>query len=245
MMNTAIDVAANPYAKQRASSEIDAIVKAHGRLVRRIAWHVHSGMSSMIGVEDLIQIGLIALVEAARGFEDRGAPFAPYAATRIRGSMIDALRRDAHIGRQGIANRKRLSITRRALENKLCRGATDTEMADAMDVDLPTFHALESSSCALQFDALDQVYSDSSAWFIDLGQTPEDALIENQVEQHLTKAIATLEPRAAMVLQLYFKEGLNLSEIAACLNVSAPRVCQIKKEALDQVRLLLSDIIDQ
>ena len=77
------------------------LVETHSALVRRIAWHVHSRMSSAIEVEDLIQIGLVALVEAAQNFEERGIAFAPYAATRIRGNMVDALRRDARMGRAG------------------------------------------------------------------------------------------------------------------------------------------------
>ena len=74
----------------------NALVQQHLPLVRRIAWHVHGSMSTLIEVEDLVQVGLVALVEAAAAFEDRGvAPFRQYAATRVRGAMIDELRRQA------------------------------------------------------------------------------------------------------------------------------------------------------
>ena len=87
------------YGPGAAERDIRALVNRHTPLVRRIAWHVHGRVSSAIEVEDLIQIGLIAMVEAARTFEDRGLDFGPYAAMRVRGAMIDALRREAPIGR--------------------------------------------------------------------------------------------------------------------------------------------------
>jgi RNA polymerase sigma factor FliA len=244
MMHAQIAVPPKPYLNTTSAAMVEEIVKTHGGLVRRIAWRVHSGMSSAIAVDDLIQIGLMALVEAAQCFEERGAPFAPYAATRVRGAMIDHLRREAHIARQGIANRKRLAETRRRLENSLCREASDAEMAEALALAPEDYWSLVSSSQSLRFDAIDDVYSDSSSWFIDVASTPEQELLGREIEDRLAGAITSLDERSAMVLQLYFKEGLNLSEIAATLGVSAPRICQIKKDALDQVRDLVQDLID-
>jgi RNA polymerase sigma factor FliA len=240
MIHAAIKGASKAYAKH----DMDAILRQHSGLVRKIAWQVHSGMSSSVAVEDLIQIGLIALVEAARGFEERGAAFAPYAATRVRGAMIDQLRREAHISRQGMANRKRLAATRRKLENRHCRSASESEMAAELGLDAEAYNALLLSSQALQFDAMDDVYSDSNDWFVDLADTPEQALLEKQMEDRLAGAISELDGRSAMVLQLYFREGLNLAEIAETLKVSAPRVCQIKRDALARVRSQLGDLLD-
>ncbi len=106
MLNEARKAYANPQADPAK------LVQSHSNIVRRIAWHVHSRMSSAIDVEDLMQIGLVALVEAAQNFEDRGIAFAPYAATRVRGAMVDALRRDARMGRAGMANRRYLASIR-------------------------------------------------------------------------------------------------------------------------------------
>jgi RNA polymerase sigma factor FliA len=224
------------YTKRRVTDEIDAIVRQHSGLVRRIAWQVHGGVSSMIAIEDLMQVGLIALVEAARGFEERGAAFAPYAAIRVRGAMIDQLRREAKIGRSGMANRKQLNKVRRTVENRLNRHASDAEMIAEMQIDAPAYHAMVQSSEALQFEAMDEVYSDSSPWFADSSETPEQQLIEAEMEEQLTAAIAELDSRSAMVLQLYFREELNLAEIAETMGVSAPRICQIKRDALAKVR---------
>jgi RNA polymerase sigma factor FliA len=244
MKYEAFTAPAKAYGNARAADEIDAIVRQHSPLVRRIAWQVHGSVSSMIAIEDLMQSGLIALIEAARGFEERGAAFAPYAAIRVRGAMIDQLRREAKIGRSGMANRKRLSAVRRSLENRLNRRASDAEMAAEIEMQPAAYHAMVQSSEALQFDAMDEVYSDSSPWFADDTDTAEQQLIAAEMEEQLAKAISALDPRSAMVLQLYFREELNLAEIAETMDISAPRVCQIKRDALAKVRAQLGHMAE-
>jgi RNA polymerase sigma factor FliA len=239
MMHAPIAVGENIYRKQASPVVPDELIRTHQSLVRKLAWQVHSQLSSSIQVEDLIQIGLVALVEAARCFEERGAPFAAYARTRVRGAMIDQPRRETHIGRQGITNRKRLTAARKALENSLCREASDAEMAEALDMEPDDYFSFVGSGTAMKFDVLDEVYSDSSSWFMDLSENPEEELLTKEVAEQLAQAIAKLDQRSALVLQLYFKEEMNLAEIAATLDVSTPRVCQIKKEALDRIRHLL------
>jgi RNA polymerase sigma factor FliA len=244
MMHAPISVGDTLYRKHARPVSPDDLIRAHQPLVRKLAWQVHSQMSSSIQVEDLIQIGLVALVEAARCFEERGAPFAAYARTRVRGAMIDQLRREAHIGRQGITNRKRLTATRKSLENSLCREASDAEMAAALDMEPVDYFAFVGSGTAMKFDVLDEIYSDSSNWFMDLSENPEEELLAKEVTEQLAQAIAKLDQRSALVLQLYFKEEMNLAEIAATLDVSTPRVCQIKKDALDRIRQMLRGTLD-
>ena len=99
------------YAKQVKPTP-EALVRTHMQLVRRIAWHVHARVASAIDVEDLAQIGMVALVESANSFEDRGHAFATYATLRIRGAMIDHLRRHATICRAAIQRRRELTQVR-------------------------------------------------------------------------------------------------------------------------------------
>src|ERR1044071_2826756 len=96
------------YARKPARQDPGQLVRAHMPLVRKIAWHVHGRVSSAIDIEDLVQIGMVALVEAANGYEDRGHAFATYASMRIRGPMIDHLRRNATICRSAMAKRKEM-----------------------------------------------------------------------------------------------------------------------------------------
>jgi len=217
----------------------DSLVKKHRELVRRIAWHVHSGVSTRIEVEDLIQIGLVALIEAARTFEERGAAFAPYAAVRVRGAMIDHLRREAMMSRSGMANRRTLAATRARLETRLSRRASDREMADELGRSAEDYHAMVASAQPLEQESIDEVYADDQPWFMDLGDRADTLIERQQLLAEMALAIAELPERDAIVLQLYFVEELNLEEIGEVLNLGTARVCQIKKAALAKLKINL------
>lgn len=218
-----------------------ALIDQHSPLVRRIAWHVHSRMSTAIEVEDLIQIGLVALVEAAQNFEDRGLAFAPYAQTRIRGAMVDALRRDARMGRAGMANRRTLAGIRARLEQEYMRRPSDAEMAEAAGLEPAAYYAMSASTVPVGQESIDESYSDHDMWFADLADSADTALEKAQLRGALVANLAKLAEREAMILQLYFVEELNLDEIGETLGVGAARVCQIKKAALDKMRSMMAD----
>lgn len=217
------------------------LIAAHSALVRRIAWHVHSRMSTAIEVEDLIQIGLIALVEAAQNFEDRGLSFAPYAQTRIRGAMVDALRRGARMGRAGMANRRYLAGIRARLEQEYMRSPSDAEMAAAAGLEPSAYYAMSASTVPVGQESIDDSYSDHDMWFADLADSADTALEKAQLREALIANLAKLTEREAMVLQLYFAEEMNLDEIGETLGVGAARVCQMKKAALDKMRTMMTD----
>jgi RNA polymerase sigma factor FliA len=220
----------------------DSLVSRHRDLVRRVAWHVHSSVSSKIELEDLIQIGLVALVEAGRTFVDRGAAFGAYASTRVRGAMIDHLRREARMSRMGMVNRRRLAAVRSQLEHRTGRPASDSAMAEALELSAEAYHAMVASAQPVGEDPLDEVYADDQPWFADLGERADDRIEREQLLAGMSNAIAELGEREAMVLQLYFVEELNLDEIGEVLNVGAARVCQIKKAALQKLRAKLEPL---
>jgi RNA polymerase sigma factor FliA len=228
------------YAKQ-ARPTPEALVRAHMPLVRRIAWHVHARVASAIDVEDLAQIGMVALVESANSFEDRGHAFATYATLRIRGAMIDHLRRHATICRSAIQRRRELAKTRAALESRLGRGATESEMAVEMGLAPADYRMMVDDSQAVQQDSIDEVYSDHSMWFADVEERADDAIDRERLQAAIAETIGTLPEREATVLQLYFVEEMNLEEIGQTLGVGAARICQIKKAALDRVRAALRE----
>jgi RNA polymerase sigma factor for flagellar operon FliA len=226
------------YAKQAKPSPED-LVRAHMPLVRRIAWHVHARVASAIDVEDLAQIGMVALVEAANSFEDRGHAFATYATLRIRGAMIDHLRRHATICRAAIARRRELAQVRARLESRLGRGASEAEMAEEMGLAAPDYRAMVDDSQAVHQESIDEVYSDHSMWFADVEEQADETLDRERLQLAVAEAIRALPERDALVMQLYFVEEMNLEEIGQTLGVGAARVCQIKKAALDRMRLAL------
>ncbi len=235
------EAAVMTYAKAPARKSPEALARSHMPLVRKIAWHVHGRVSTAIEIEDLIQIGMIALVEAANGYEDRGHAFASYASIRIRGAMVDHLRRQATICRSAMARRRHFAATRKKLENRLGREASEAELAAELGLDPAEYRRQADETEAVRQDSIDEVYSEHSMWFADQGERADQVLEREALQGALAKVIGTLPEREALVLQLYFVEELNLEEIGATLNIGAARVCQIKKAALDKVRGLMSE----
>ena len=228
------------YQKQ-AKPTPEALVRTHMPLVRRIAWHVHARVASTVEVEDLAQIGMVALVESANNFEDRGHAFATYATLRIRGAMIDHLRRQATICRSAIQRRRELAQVRTRLEGRLGRGASEAEMAEEMGLAAADYREMVDDSQAVHQESIDEVYSDHSMWFADVEDRADEAIDRTRLQRAIAETVATLPEREAMVLQLYFVEEMNLEEIGQTLGVGAARICQIKKAALDRVRATLTD----
>lgn len=229
------------YARQCHPSNRDALVTKHLPLVRRVAWHVSSRMSSSIAIEDLIQIGIVALIESANVFEERGVGFSPYASVRIKGAMIDELRKVARMGRAGMANKRRLNAVRARVEASQGRAANDRDMIDALDIEAPAYFAMVESAVAVGEQPIDDVYSDHDWSFADPAPIASDLAEASEERAVLSRALSQLAEREALILQLFFVEELNLHEIGNILGIGAARVCQIKKSALAKARLLFDE----
>lgn len=238
-----IDAADAPvtYRRTPAKPQPELLARGHMPLVRKIAWHVHGRVSSAIDIEDLIQIGMVALVEAANGYEDRGHAFSTYASVRIRGAMIDHLRRHATICRSAMIRRRELAGVRARLEGNLGRAPTDAEMAEALEISAADYRELVDQTQIVHQESLDDMYSDQSMWFADLEERADEALEREGLQTAIAAGIQSLPEREALVLQLYFVEEMNLEEIGLTLGVGSARICQIKKAALDKLRVTLSD----
>ncbi len=232
------------YGRKAGVHSPEKLARQYMPLVRKIAWHVHGRVSNAIEIEDLLQIGMVALVEAANGYEDRGFGFATYAQMRIRGAMIDYLRRHATLCRSGMAKRKELSAVRARLVQKLGRVPLEAEMSAEMGLAPADYRVLADAAEFVQEHSIDEVYSDQSMWFADVEDRADDAMERASLKKALALCINKLPEREAMVLQLYFVEELNLEEIGATLDIGAARVCQIKKAALDKLRALLKDWVN-
>lgn len=229
------------YARAAAPRDQDALVRRHLPMVRRIAWHVHGHMSTLVEVEDLVQVGLVALVEAVAGFEDRGqVTLEQYLATRLRGAMIDELRRQATLTRGAMRRRRdyHRTVTELTHEN---RGAapTDAAVAERLGVTPERLRQDYAAAEPLRFETIDDVYTDEGPWFMDDAPDAFEQLADNDLREALIAAIGLLPEREAMVIQLYYVEELNLEEIGQVLGVGSARVCQIKKSAHDRLKKAL------
>jgi len=235
------DSSLHTYGRKPQKPRAEDLVRSHMQLVRKIAWHVHGRVSSAIDIEDLIQIGMIALVEAANGYEDRGHAFSTYASLRVRGAMIDHLRRHASMSRSAMVKRREMLKAKSDFEKRYGRSPSDSELAQAMGLDGAAFRALVDETAATYQESLDEVYSDQSIWFADVEESADQGIEREELAAALGEHISELPEREAMVLQLYFVEEMNLEEIGQTLGIGAARVCQIKKTALDKLRTSLKD----
>jgi RNA polymerase sigma factor for flagellar operon FliA len=194
-------------------------------------------MSAIVEVEDLIQIGMVALIEAVSSFEDRGqVTFEQYLVTRLRGSMIDELRRQATLTRGAMRRRRAYQETVAALAAEQGRRPDDVAVAERLGVTPEKLRSDYASAEAVRFDSIDDTYSDESPWFMSDEPSPFDQLAETDQREALIEAIAELPEKEQMVIQLYYVEELNLEEIGAVLGDGAARVCQIKKSAHDRLK---------
>lgn len=234
------DAAPVTYGPRRAD-ERDALVKRHLPLVRRLAWHVHGAMSTLVEVEDLVQVGLVALVEAAASWEDRGeATFQQYCVTRVRGAMIDELRRQATTTRGAMRRRKQYAATVAQLTREGGRAPDDAAVAAQLGVSVDRLRAEYQSAEAIRFDPIDDVYADDLPWFADDAPDAFEQLAEGEQRDRLIAAIDALPERDRQVIQLYYVEELNLEEIGLVLGVGAARVCQIKAGAHARLKKAMS-----
>lgn len=232
------------YRRAAPAPDLNALAAKHLPLVRRIAWHVHGSMSSAVEVEDLIQIGLVALIEAVGSFEDRGqVTFEQYLVTRVRGSMIDALRRSATLTRGAMQRRRAYAEAVKALTDDKGHAPNDHKIAERLGVTLEKLRLDYAAAAPVRFESIDDVYVDDKPWFA--SDTPDAfaQLAESDLREALIGAISALPEREAQVVQLYHVEELNLEEIGLVLGVGAARVCQIKASAHAKLKRALARVI--
>lgn len=225
----------------RPKTDAEGLIRAHVPMVRKLAWHVHGRVANAVEVEDLMQTGMVALIEAARGYEDRGHAFATYASMRVRGAMVDSLRRHAAGSRTAMKRRREFGALRTRFEQSHGRVPCEAEIAELAELPIEAYRDAARDAESVRHESIDDLYSDHSMWFADVADLPEEALSKAQLATALADAIKTLPAREAMVLQLYFVEEMNLDEIGETLGVGAARICQIKKAALDKVRGMLAE----
>ena len=163
---TPLESAPLTYSPRARARDDNALVQTHLPLVRRLAWHVHGSVSTAIEVEDLIQVGLVALVEAIATFEDRGqVTLKQYLVTRLRGAMIDELRRHAAMTRGAIRRRRDYARAVNHLSGELGRAPTDRELAERLGVTVEKMRAEYAAAEAVKSESIDEVYADDQPWF--------------------------------------------------------------------------------
>lgn len=234
-------IAPKSYAEQAPSPE--KLVKDHMHLVKRLAWHFLGRVGRFVELEDLMQAGYLGLVDASQRYSVReGVSFSAYAAIRIRGSIVDLLRRNSNLCRKTIAMQQEVKRAILALEGELGRTPEAEEVAKKLEIPIEEYEEWQARFQANRVQSLDEVYSDQSMLFEDRNQNSEDLTHQSQLKQLLRNALEKLPEREALLLHLYYVEELNVYEVAAILGVTTGRVSQIKKAAIMRLRGLIGEV---
>lgn len=232
------------YSKVNQQAQ-EAMVKTHAILVKRIAHHLLGRLPQSVQLDDLIQAGMLGLLEAARHYDStKGASFETYAGIRIRGHMLDEVRRNDWVPRSVYRNSRMISEAVRTLENQHGREAKDMEIAEELCLSLEEYHAMLQDSVGSHlygFDDLgvtdDVLYDEGSA----AANEPHVNVLHSDMINQLTQIINGLPQKERLVLSLYYEQDLNLKEIGEVIGVSESRISQILTQATHRIKSRLPE----
>lgn len=221
------------------------LIKNHANLVKRIAHHLKGRLPPSVQIDDLIQAGMIGLLEASKNFDaTKGASFETYSGIRIRGSMLDEIRKGDWAPRSVHRNGRRISQAIRDIENLTGRDAKDVDVAKALDIELDEYHKMLQDSVGTRIFGFDDVGVNEDSipeGIAGYFPGPLDGLQKADFQKILAKGIASLPERERLVLALYYDEELNLREVGAVLGVSESRVSQIHSQAMLRLQARMND----
>lgn len=236
------------YSSVRNQSYDDLVVR-YAPLVKRIAYHLMNRLPPNVQAEDLIQAGMIGLIESSRNYDpSQGASFETYAGIRIRGAMLDEIRRSDWTPRSVHRKARMVAEAMRGIENEQGRDARDAEVAGAMGISIEEYHQVLQDASGSRIFSLDELQEVGEVVPATEGlprnrhtEGPYDGLRRDAFRDALAEAIASLPERERLVIALYYDEELNLREIGQVLGVSESRVCQIHGQAALRLRSRLKD----
>lgn len=224
-------------------SDKNQLLKDHAPLVKRLAYQLRAKLPSSVEVDDLIQAGMIGLLDAVSRYEEsHGAQFETYAVQRIRGAMLDELRSTDWLPRNLRQNMRKIEAAMSALQQKLGRMPTEIEVAKSMKMTLAEYQDLLSESSGHQLIYYEDYHDDDEhdsfldRFCADVSGDPLSGLLQDDFKDALIAAIDSLPAREKLLMGLYYEQELNLKEIGAVMGVSESRVCQLHSQAVARIR---------
>lgn len=222
-------------------------VERYAPLVRRIAHYMIARLPANVDLGDVTQAGMLGLLDAITRYEEtQGAQFETYAAQRIRGAIVDELRRNDWLPRSLRKNMRRIEAAIAELEQRLGRVPREREIAEALKLSLPDYQKMLQDGRGHQLLYLEDLTKGDGEANLEraAGETPPDvldALVEEELRLRLASAIADLPEREKLVMSLYYERELNLREIGEVIGVTESRVCQLHTQAVTRLRSRLCE----
>jgi RNA polymerase sigma factor for flagellar operon FliA len=221
---------------QNADTNSDALL-AHVGLVKRVALHLKTRLPNFMELDELIQVGMIGLFEANNSFDaSKGVEFEVFAKNRIRGAILDQVRKLSYLPRSAIVNIRDHNEATAALTGELGREPSQSELAEFMGKDIESFQKERTHAHRFQTVSLESQLPDTVDMPASEVNEPEAQIAEEQFMASLVESIETLPERERTVISLYYVEEMNLKEIGAVLDVSESRVSQILSSSVQKLR---------
>ncbi|MFW5443669.1 MAG: RNA polymerase sigma factor FliA [Methylococcaceae bacterium] len=232
------------YATMQTENADDLVIQ-HVPLVKRIAFHLMGRLPDSVLVDDLIQAGMLGLLEAVKNYDmSQGASFDTYAGIRIRGSMLDEVRRSDWTPRSVHKKSRMVSEAIREIENNTGREARDSDVCEHLGLTAEEYNHVLQDTVGCKVFSVEQLTESGDCAFRDIESSHAeliDLLGEEGFQNALAQAILNLPERERLVVSLYYDEEFNLREIGEILNVSESRVSQISSQAMMRLRSRLAD----
>ncbi len=211
-------------------------------LVKRVALHLKGRLPNFMELDELIQVGMIGLIEADKSFDaSKGVDFEVFAKNRIRGAILDQVRKMSYLPRSAIVSIRDHNEASAALTGELGRAPSQAELADFMGKDADTFQKERTHAHRFQTVSLEAQTTDSVDLPTGHGNEPEQELVQEQFMGALAASIGNLPERDRTIVALYYVEEMNLKEIGAVLEVSESRVSQILSACVSKLRVQMHD----
>ena len=213
------------------------LIESELNSVKKIAYHYYGRIKSAVEIEDLLQIGFLGLVDASHRYvQAEQGSFKAYASIRIKGAIVDHLRKSSNLCRTTIARRKKVLAAEKILLDTHGRLPSDLELSDYLSISIEELFDWRKAFQANQLQSIDDVHNEFSEWFADLSAPVEDHIYLDELKAGLRTSLDGLKPNEALVLQLYYVEELNVYEIAEVMEISTGRVSQLKSAAISFIR---------
>ncbi|MDN4052618.1 RNA polymerase sigma factor FliA [Massilia sp. YIM B02763] len=232
----------------KGTADKNSLLTEHMPLVKRLAHHMKAKLPPSVEVDDLIQAGMMGLLDAINRYEEnQGAQFETYAVLRIRGAMLDELRSSDWMPRSTRSNMRKVEQAMASLQQSLGRPPSESEVAQSLKLSLADYQEMLGDSGGHQLVYYEDFHDDADGndSFLDRYAVDDDdplkSLLDTDFRQAVIDAIDALPPREKMLMGLYYEEELNLKEIGAVMGVSESRVSQLHTQAVARLRSYLKE----
>lgn len=225
---------------EQVDNRREDLILSHMAMVKRVAVHLKARIPPFMELDELVQVGMVGLIEAARAFDaSRGFEFEHFALSRVRGAILDEVRRQSSLPRSAVAFNKSENEAVHFLATELGRTPTQAELAEYLGKDIEEFHHERGQAKRFETYSIEAMTEEVMSISADADSQPENAVEQAQFLEAVARIVDTFPERERLVMSLYYVEELNLKEIGEVLGVTESRVSQILSAVARKIRVEL------